>query len=85
MTQVSKHALAMALYSMVINRCRLMDIIERVSPEQEAEEHLSEFVLDLDQAIGELSDAYAVLRNAEGGPDFSTIFANAEADYVKEK
>ncbi len=86
MSDISVQTLSLALFSMVINRCRLLDRIERVSLEVDNDEHLSETVLDMDKALGELSDAYEAARRIEGGGyDFNTLFANAEEEYRQDR
>lgn len=67
MSTISRQTLSLAIFSMVINRCRLQDRIERVSLEVDDEEHLSETVLDMDKALGELADLYDTVRRTEGG------------------
>lgn len=85
MSDIAKRTLSLAIYSMVINRCRLLDRIERVSSEVEDEEHLSETVLDIDQALAELAHLYDAACNLEGGGlGYDKIFANAEADYKQD-
>lgn len=82
MSNITRQALSMAIWSIVINRCRLLDRIDRVSLEVDNEEHLSETVLDIDKVLGELNDLYDCARQAEGGGyDFDTLYANAEEEY----
>lgn len=85
MLDIAKRTLSLAIYSMVINRCRLLDRIEHVSAEVENEEHLSETVLDIDQALAELAHLYdAACRSEGGGLGYEKILANAEEDYRRD-
>ncbi len=85
MSNISAEALSLAIFSTIINRCRLLDRIERVSLEVDNEEHLSEAVLDLDKALGELGTVYEEMRLREGGwYDYDTLHANALEEYKKD-
>ncbi len=85
MSDIAKRTLSLAIYSMIINRCRLLDRIERVSSEVENEEHLSETVLDIDQALGDLAHFYELACSVEGGGyGYDKIVANAEEDYKQD-
>ncbi len=85
MLDISGETLSLAIFSTIINRCRLLDRVERVSLEVDDEEHLSESVLDLDKALGELGTAYEAIRQREKGLyDYATIHANALEEYRKD-
>ena len=85
MSDISAEALSVAIFSTIINRCRLLDRIERVSLEVDDEEHLSEAVLGLDKALGELGTAYEQIRMVESGwLDYETLHANALEEYRKD-
>ncbi len=58
MHNVSTQSLMIAISSVVMERCRLEDLIAVVSPEVDEDEHLSEQVMDMDMALGELSGSY---------------------------
>ena len=47
-----------AISAVVMERCRLEDLIAVVPPEVDEGEHLSEQVMGLDMALGELSGPY---------------------------
>ena len=85
MSNITKQTLSLAIFSMVINRCRLLATIDRVSLEVDNEEHLSETILDMDKALGELADLYDAARRVEGGGyDFNLLYANAEEEYKQD-
>lgn len=85
MSNISRQTLSLAIFFVVINRCRLLDRIDRVSLEVDNEEHLSETILDMDKALGELADLYDAARRVEGGGyDFNQLYANAEDEYKQD-
>ena len=85
MSNISIQALSLAIFSIVINRCRLLDRIDRVSIDVDYDEHLSETVLDLDKVLGELGSLYERLRLTEGrGYELETLYANAEEEYKQD-
>jgi hypothetical protein len=58
MFTVSTPTLMIAITSTVMERCRLLARIAVVDPEVDDDEHLSEQVMDIDKALGELSGPY---------------------------
>lgn len=58
MQNVSTQTLMIAISAVIMERCRLEDLIAVVSPEVDEDEHLSEQVMDMDMALGELSCPY---------------------------
>ncbi len=58
MQNVSTQTLMIAISAVVMERCRLEDLIAVVTPEIDEDEHLSEQVMDMDMALGELSGPY---------------------------
>lgn len=58
MQNVSTQTLMLAISALVMERCRLEDLIAMVSPQIDEDEHLSEQVMDITLALGELSGPY---------------------------
>lgn len=59
MPTLSIQTLMIAITSTVAARCRLLDRIAIVDAATDADEHLSESVMDIDHALGELSSLYS--------------------------
>jgi hypothetical protein len=77
--EISAQAVMIAIRSTVIERCRLIDLIQASDIETIDEEHLSEEVMDIDKALGELAGLYvAASATDKGYPDFDTVVMNAE-------
>ena len=76
---ISAQAVMIAIRSTVMERCRLVDLIQASNIETIDEEHLSEQVMDVDKALGELAGLYVAASGADKGyPDFDTVVTNAE-------
>jgi hypothetical protein len=77
--EISAQAVMIAIRSTVIERCRLVDLIQASDIETINAEHVSEQVMDIDKALGELAGLYiAALDDDPGYPDFDTVVTNAE-------
>lgn len=82
MAHVTVQTLSFAIFSMVFDRCRLIDRINSVSSEVEEDEHLADTLMEMDQSLSELAELYEESQRFEGGGyDFNTIYANAEEEY----
>lgn len=80
MQDVSTQALMIAISSTLMGRCRLLDRIAAVAPEVDHDEHLSEQVMDIDMALGELSSAYSArLQSEPMFPSFEELVTNTQA------
>lgn len=80
MQDVSTQALMIAISSTLMDRCRLLDRIAAVDPEVDHDEHLSEQVMDIDMALGELSSTYSArLQTEPMFPRFEELVANTQA------
>lgn len=80
MQDVSTHALMIAISSTLMDRCRLLDRIASVDADVDQDEHLSEQVMDIDMALGELSGAYGARLQAEPMfPSFEELVVNTQA------
>ena len=56
------------------SRCSILDSLKTVTREQDEDEHLSERVLDIDQALDELADEYDALRgDSSSYPTFEKL------------
>ena len=79
MAELSIQTLMIAISSTVAERTRVLARIAVVSREVDEEEHLSERVMDIDRALGELGSAYETERKgARRYPDYETLVARAE-------
>ncbi|GGA24956.1 hypothetical protein [Dyella nitratireducens] len=77
--EISAQAVMIAIRSTVMERCRLIDLIQASDIETIDEEHLSEEVMDIDKALGELAGLYvAASAKDKGYPDFDTVVTCAE-------
>jgi hypothetical protein len=75
-----------AITAVVLERCRLIDKIDTVTPEQEEEERLSEQVMDIDAALGELAGPYQRQRLGERlYPEYEELMKSVESNYGSEK
>lgn len=75
-----------AITAVVLERCRLIDKIGTVTPEVEEEERLSEQVMDIDAALGELAGPYQRQRLVERlYPDYEILIKSVEDQYGNEK
>ena len=80
MPMLSLSTLSLAIAAVVAERQRLLARLATVSADVDAEEHLSEAVMDIDRALGELGSAYESLQpTAAGYPDYATLRAGQEA------
>ncbi|MFN7725666.1 MAG: hypothetical protein ACK5QH_11395 [Rubrivivax sp.] len=62
MNQLSIRTLMLSIGALARERAGLLKQLATLSPEQDSSEHCSERVLDIDQALDELADAYEDLR-----------------------
>lgn len=68
-----------AIRSTVMERCRLIDLIGTSDTEAIEDAHLSEQVMDIDKALGELAGLYVVASTEDNGyPDFDAVVLSAE-------
>lgn len=80
MQDVSTQALMIAISSTLMDRCRLLDRIAAVDAEVDQNEQLSEQVMDIDMALGELSSVYGARLQAEPMfPPFEELVTNTQA------
>lgn len=78
MSALSLSTLAIAIVATAAERERLLARIAAVPRETDVEEHLSERVMDIDRALGELGSAYEELRSAASGyPSYEALLADA--------
>lgn len=86
MSEISTRVLMIAITAVVLERCRLIDKIDTVTPEEEEEERLSEQVMDIDAALGELAGPYQRQRLEELlYPDYEELIGSVESHYGREK
>jgi hypothetical protein len=79
MSELSIRTLTTAFGSLIADRERILERIDREPREVDEEEHLSELVMDIDQALGEIADAYESQRNtASGYPPYTELVANIQ-------
>lgn len=67
MTELSAFALRHALAALIAERKSIERRLETATPEEDEDEHLSETVLDIQRAIGEIGSAYAERSRIEPG------------------
>jgi hypothetical protein len=76
MTEISLRTLMIAIGSMVADRERIMARIASEGTETDAEERLSELVMDIDSSLSELADAYEEQRKITPGyPTYDNLVA----------
>lgn len=74
--------LTIAIASIVMERCRLLDLLDTMDAAADEDEHLSEKVMDIDLALGELSSLYNQQAATERiYPAFELLIERATADY----
>ena len=74
MSELSIKSLFIAVAAVLNEREGLLQRLEAVPPEVDEEERLSERVMDIEQALEELADAYEARRaEAPSYPDFATL------------
>lgn len=74
MSELSMSTLSMAIRATAAERSRLLERIAREPAEVDEDEHLSEQVMDMDRALGELGTAYEALRAGRPGyPSFDAL------------
>jgi hypothetical protein len=77
MTEISLRTLMIAIGSMVADRERFLERVAMVGTEADAEERLSELVIDIETALSELADAYEEQRKtASGYPPYDDLIAS---------
>lgn len=75
--EISTRTLMIAIAATVMERCRLLDRIAMVDAEVDADEHLSEQVMDIDRALGELAGPYSEGVMHDGlNPNYETLLAS---------
>lgn len=81
MSTITKQTLAFAIYSLVFNQRLLSDQVNAL-PLDADDEHMSDTILDMERAIGELRDLYYDYEDELTEADsFDALYANAERDY----
>jgi hypothetical protein len=76
MSELSVETLMRAIGALTLECEALLRRIEQVSPEVDAEESLSERVMDIEQSLGELRGVYEAQRgNAKVYPPFDELVA----------
>jgi hypothetical protein len=76
MPELSLSTLTLAIGSLIADREHLLERIATEPPEVDEDERLSEAVMDIDRALGEIADAYE--RQREGNPaypDYDSLVA----------
>jgi len=74
MSDLSIRTLMLSISALARERERILNILNSATREQDQDEHLSEQVLDIDQALGELADDYEALRgNSSTYPPFEKV------------
>lgn len=74
MSELSTSTLSIAIRATVAERARLLERIAREPAEVDEDERLSERVMDIDRALGELGTAYEALRvGRKGYPSFEAL------------
>lgn len=74
MSQPSISSLSIAIKAMAAERGRLLVRIESEGADVDEAERLSERVMDIDRALGELGTAYEALRSGRKGyPSFEAL------------
>lgn len=64
----------LSISALARERERILNILDSATPEQDQDEHLSEQVLDIDQALGELADDDEALRGGSSAyPPFEKV------------
>ena len=62
MSDLSIRTLMMSIGALARERAGILETLKTATRDQDEDEHLSEQVLDIDQALGELADEYESLR-----------------------
>ena len=74
MSDLSIRTLMLSISALARERERILNILNAATREQDQDEHLSEQVLDIDQALGELADDYEALRGSSSTyPPFEKV------------
>ena len=74
MSDLSIRTLMLSISALARERERILNILNSATRAQDQDEHLSEQVLDIDQALGELADDYEALRgNSSTYPPFEKV------------
>lgn len=74
MSDLSMPTLFIAIRATAAERSRLLERIARESADVDEDEHLSEQVMDIDRALGELGTAYEAVRAGRPGyPSFEAL------------
>jgi hypothetical protein len=81
--EISAQVLGIAIYSTVMERCRLLDRIATIDDEIERDEGLSELVMDIDKALGELDSLYVeIVGDSKIKLPFDDLVKNAENEWL---
>ena len=62
MSDLSIRTLMLSIGALARERDSILNTLKTATREQDEDDHLSEQVLDIDQALGELADEYEALR-----------------------
>ena len=74
MSDLSIRTLMLSIGALARERERIMNILNAATREQDQDDHLSEQVLDIDRALGELADDYEALRGTSSTyPPFEQV------------
>lgn len=74
MSTLSIRTLMLSIGALARERAVMLETLETASLEQDSDSHLSERVLDIDQALDELADEYESLRgDSQTYPTFERL------------
>lgn len=74
MSDLSIRTLMLSIGALARDRAGLLETLKTATLEQDSDDHLSERVLDIDQALDELADAYEALRgDSQTYPTFERL------------
>ncbi|GLQ96153.1 hypothetical protein [Dyella mobilis] len=77
---ISAQSLMLAISSMVLDRCRLLEQIQKVDADVDYDEHLSDQVFEIDKALNELSGFYSdSLKRGPMFPPYEQLVEAAES------
>jgi hypothetical protein len=81
MNSLSINALKNAIYCVAREMERTTRLVETLSPEEDDEQQLSEFALELQQVIGELSSEYMAAREEQSPYPTIEALLSAASDF----
>lgn len=74
MSDLSIRTLMLSISALARQRDSILDTLKTATREQDEDNHLSEQILDIDQALGELADEYEAQRgDSSTYPPFETL------------